>query len=89
MAVRLHFTDDDRTHLRLAQAPDPLREAPLSMHVLRTDTASAVSGPWRRASGRCCPPRANGSGTIWSNSRGRGGGYRPGPRGWPGATGTP
>ncbi|MFD4553065.1 ArsR/SmtB family transcription factor [Streptomyces sp. NPDC058469] len=49
MPVRIHFTDDDLAHIRLAQTPDPLWEALLSMHVLQTNAASAVFGPWRRA----------------------------------------
>ncbi|MET7570049.1 winged helix-turn-helix domain-containing protein [Streptomyces sp. NPDC005492] len=49
MSVRIHFTDDDLAHIRLAQTPDPLWEALLSMHVLQTNAASAVFGPWRRA----------------------------------------
>ncbi|WP_405873241.1 winged helix-turn-helix domain-containing protein [Streptomyces sp. NBC_00005] len=47
MAVRIHFTDDDLAQIRLAQAPDPMWEALLSMHMLQTDTASAVFGGWR------------------------------------------
>lgn len=58
MAVRIHFTDDDLAHVRLAQAPDPLWEALLSMHVLQTDTASAVFGPWRRTVRRELPAAA-------------------------------
>lgn len=48
MAVRIHFTDDDLAQIRLAQAPDPMWEALLSMHMLQTDTGSAVFGGWRR-----------------------------------------
>ncbi|MGW6909019.1 winged helix-turn-helix domain-containing protein [Streptomyces sp. NPDC054940] len=48
MAVRIHFTDADLAHIRLAQAPDPMWEALLSMHMLQTDTGSAVFGGWRR-----------------------------------------
>ncbi|MFF4499629.1 winged helix-turn-helix domain-containing protein [Streptomyces sp. NPDC001401] len=48
MAVRIHFTDDDLAQIRLAQAPDPMWEALLSMHMLQTDTASLVFGSWRR-----------------------------------------
>ncbi|WP_210586678.1 hypothetical protein [Streptomyces sp. GESEQ-35] len=47
MAVRIHFTDDDLAHIRLAQAPEPMWEALLSMHMLQTDTGSAVFGGWR------------------------------------------
>ena len=47
MAVRIHFTDDDLAQIRLAQAPDPMWEALLSMHMLQTDTASLVFGSWR------------------------------------------
>jgi len=47
MAVRIHFTDDDLAQIRLAQAPDPMWEALLSMHMLQTDTASLVFGGWR------------------------------------------
>ncbi|RPF33215.1 helix-turn-helix transcriptional regulator [Streptomyces sp. TLI_185] len=49
MAVRIHFTDDDLAQIRLAQAPDPMWEALLSMHMLQTDTASLVFGSWRNA----------------------------------------
>lgn len=48
MAVRIHFTDADLAHVRLAQAPDPMWEALLSMHMLQTDTGSAVFGGWRQ-----------------------------------------
>ncbi|MFE6621212.1 winged helix-turn-helix domain-containing protein [Streptomyces sp. NPDC057740] len=47
MAVRIHFTDDDLAGIRLAQTPDPMWEALLSMHMLQTDTGSAVFGGWR------------------------------------------
>ncbi|MFE7272116.1 hypothetical protein [Streptomyces sp. NPDC057623] len=47
MAVRIHFSDDDLAGIRLAQAPDPMWEALLSMHMLQTDTGSAVFGGWR------------------------------------------
>ncbi|MGC9537620.1 ArsR/SmtB family transcription factor [Streptomyces sp. UG1] len=49
MPVRIHFTDDDLAQTRLAQAPDPMWEALLSMHTLQTDTASVVFGGWRHA----------------------------------------
>ncbi|NUP79471.1 MAG: winged helix-turn-helix transcriptional regulator [Nonomuraea sp.] len=49
MAVRIHFTDDDLAQTRLAQAPDPMWEALLSMHMLQTDSASFVFGGWRQA----------------------------------------
>ena len=55
MAVRIHFTDDDLAHLRLAQAPDPLWETLLSMHMLQTDTASAVFAGWRHKARRDLP----------------------------------
>ncbi|QOV38569.1 winged helix-turn-helix transcriptional regulator [Streptomyces ferrugineus] len=47
MPVRIHFSDDDLAGIRLAQAPDPMWEALLSMHMLQTDTGSAVFGGWR------------------------------------------
>jgi DNA-binding transcriptional ArsR family regulator len=49
MAVRIHFTDDDLVQTRLAQAPDPMWEALLSMHMLQTDVASFALGGWRQA----------------------------------------
>lgn len=55
MVVRIHFTDDDLTHIRLAQKPDPLWEALLSMHMLQTDSASLVFGHWRCAVRRELP----------------------------------
>ncbi|MEU4656096.1 winged helix-turn-helix domain-containing protein [Streptomyces sp. NPDC023723] len=48
MAIRIHFTDADLAHTRLAQAPDPLWEALLSMHLLQTADGAAHFGPWRR-----------------------------------------
>ncbi|WNF00869.1 winged helix-turn-helix domain-containing protein [Streptomyces luomodiensis] len=48
MAVRMHFTDEDLAQIRLAQAPDPMWEALLSMHTLQTAAAAAVFGGWRR-----------------------------------------
>ncbi|MFJ8537755.1 winged helix-turn-helix domain-containing protein [Streptomyces sp. NPDC093591] len=48
MAVRIHFTDDDLAHIRLAPAPDPMWEALLSMHMLQTGDGSAAFGGWRR-----------------------------------------
>ena len=47
MALRIHFTDDDLTRIRLAQAPDPLWEALQSMHMLQTRDGWAVFGRWR------------------------------------------
>jgi DNA-binding transcriptional ArsR family regulator len=49
MPVRIHLTDDDLANIRLAQAPDPMWEALLGMHMLQTTTGSAVFGAWRRA----------------------------------------
>ncbi|WP_063806742.1 winged helix-turn-helix domain-containing protein [Streptomyces regalis] len=48
MAVRIHFTDDDLAHIRLAPAPDPMWEALLSMHMLQTGDGSAAFGGWRQ-----------------------------------------
>jgi DNA-binding transcriptional ArsR family regulator len=47
MALRIHFTDDDLTRIRLAQAPDPMWEALQSMHMLQTRDGWAVFGRWR------------------------------------------
>ncbi|MGW3118644.1 ArsR/SmtB family transcription factor [Streptomyces sp. NPDC001107] len=55
MAVRIHFTDDDLSQIRLAQAPDPMWEALLSMHMLQTDTGSLVFGSWRQTVRRQLP----------------------------------
>ncbi|GAA3821812.1 winged helix-turn-helix domain-containing protein [Streptomyces coacervatus] len=56
MAVRIHFTDDDLARIRLAQAPDPMWEALLSMHMLQErDTASLVFGSWRHTVRRQLP----------------------------------
>jgi DNA-binding transcriptional ArsR family regulator len=47
MALRIHFTDDDFTRIRFAQAPDPMWEALQSMHMLQTRDGWAVFGRWR------------------------------------------
>ncbi|WP_405505093.1 helix-turn-helix domain-containing protein [Streptomyces purpurascens] len=47
MALRIHFTDDDLTRIRFAQAPDPMWEALQSMHMLQTRDGWAVFGRWR------------------------------------------
>jgi DNA-binding transcriptional ArsR family regulator len=47
MALRIHFSDEDLARIRLAQAPDPMWEALLSMHMLQTEAGSAVFGAWR------------------------------------------
>ncbi|MHC3472835.1 winged helix-turn-helix domain-containing protein [Streptomyces sp. 7R007] len=48
MAIRIHFTDADLAHTRLAQAPDPLWEAMLSMHMVQTTDGAPQFGHWRR-----------------------------------------
>ncbi|GLX47623.1 transcriptional regulator [Streptomyces hygroscopicus subsp. hygroscopicus] len=49
MPLRMHLSTDDLTRVRTAQAPDPMWESLLSMHVLRSADAPAVYGRWRRA----------------------------------------
>ncbi|KPH97406.1 regulatory protein ArsR [Actinobacteria bacterium OK074] len=58
MPLRMHFTPDDLGRARLAQAPDPMWEALLSMHMLQTRDARSVFGGWRRAALRGLEPRA-------------------------------
>ncbi|MET9295653.1 winged helix-turn-helix domain-containing protein [Streptomyces sp. NPDC003077] len=48
MALRIHFSADDLTQTRLAQAPDPLWEVLLSLHMLQTHDGSLVFDTWRR-----------------------------------------
>ncbi|MEV0242330.1 winged helix-turn-helix domain-containing protein [Streptomyces sp. NPDC050674] len=47
MALRIHFTDDDLTRIRFAQAPDPMWETLQSMHMLQSRDGWAVFGRWR------------------------------------------
>ncbi|MEV4045373.1 helix-turn-helix domain-containing protein [Streptomyces sp. NPDC049744] len=47
MTVRIHFSDEDLAQTRLAQAPDPMWEALLSMHMLQMQEASFLFGRWR------------------------------------------
>ncbi|GAA0485069.1 ArsR/SmtB family transcription factor [Streptomyces stramineus] len=48
MALRIHFSSDDITQTRLAQAPDPMWEVLLSLHMLQTNDGPLVFGQWRR-----------------------------------------
>ncbi|MDX6351834.1 MAG: hypothetical protein QOF84_6624 [Streptomyces sp.] len=52
MALTIHFSSDDFTRVRLAQAPDPMWETLLSMHMLQTSDAPPVFGTWRRRARR-------------------------------------
>ncbi|MFI9722798.1 ArsR/SmtB family transcription factor [Streptomyces sp. NPDC052396] len=47
MALRIHFSSDDFAQTRLAQAPDPLWEVLLSLHMLQTGDGPLVFGQWR------------------------------------------
>lgn len=46
--LRIHFTAEDLTRVRLAGAPDPLWETVLSLFRLRTRSAPLVFDRWRR-----------------------------------------
>jgi DNA-binding transcriptional ArsR family regulator len=46
--LRVHFTPDDLTRVRIAQEPDPLWEIVLSLHRLRGPAGAPVFTAWRR-----------------------------------------
>lgn len=46
--LRIHFTDEDLTRVRVANAPDPLWEVLLSLHLLGKPDGEVVFGQWRR-----------------------------------------
>jgi DNA-binding transcriptional ArsR family regulator len=46
--LRIHFTDEDLTRVRVAAAPDPLWEVLLSLHLLGKPDGEVVFGQWRR-----------------------------------------
>ncbi|ALG11843.1 ArsR/SmtB family transcription factor [Kibdelosporangium phytohabitans] len=46
--LRVHFTTEDLTRVRLRAEPHPLWEVLLSLHLLQTRHGAAVFGPWRR-----------------------------------------
>lgn len=48
MALRIHFSSEDFPQTRLAQAPDPLWEVLLSLHMLQTGDGPLVFDQWRR-----------------------------------------
>ena len=56
LALRIHFTDDDLTRLRLALAPDPMWESLLSMHMLQTSDGPVVFDRWRRRTRQALTP---------------------------------
>ncbi|WP_086668740.1 helix-turn-helix domain-containing protein [Lentzea kentuckyensis] len=45
--LRVHFTAEDLTRVRVAAGPDPMWEILLSLHVLRQRSATPVFGTWR------------------------------------------
>jgi DNA-binding transcriptional ArsR family regulator len=45
--LRIHFTGEDLTRVRVATAPDPLWEVLLSLHLLPTRVGALVFGRWR------------------------------------------
>ncbi|NUR70085.1 MAG: winged helix-turn-helix transcriptional regulator [Hamadaea sp.] len=47
--LRIHFTATDLANTRLAPQPDPLWEAALSMHYLRSRDTPLMLAPWRAA----------------------------------------
>ncbi|QNP68991.1 winged helix-turn-helix transcriptional regulator [Streptomyces roseirectus] len=47
MTLRVHFTADDLSRIRLVREPDPLWETVLSVAVLTTAQGRAVFDPWR------------------------------------------
>nr|WP_042197378.1 winged helix-turn-helix domain-containing protein [Kibdelosporangium sp. MJ126-NF4]CEL22920.1 Putative arylsulfatase regulatory protein [Kibdelosporangium sp. MJ126-NF4]CTQ90059.1 Putative arylsulfatase regulatory protein [Kibdelosporangium sp. MJ126-NF4] len=46
--LRVHFTTEDLTRVRIRAQPHPLWEVLLSLHLLQTRHGAAVFGPWRR-----------------------------------------
>ncbi|MFE6972824.1 ArsR/SmtB family transcription factor [Streptomyces sp. NPDC057682] len=46
--LRIHFTSEDLTRLRVATGPDPMWELVLSLHLLQNRQAALVFDPWRR-----------------------------------------
>lgn len=47
--LRIHFTADDLTRVRVLGEPHPLWEVLLSLHMLQTQQGTVVFGGWRRA----------------------------------------
>lgn len=45
--LRLHFTGDDLSRIRIASRPDPLRETMLSITLLGSGPGRTMFGPWR------------------------------------------
>ncbi len=46
--LRVHFTAEDLTRIRIRAHPHPLWEVLLSLHLLQTRRGAAIFGPWRR-----------------------------------------
>src|SRR3712207_1921234 len=46
--LRVHFTAEDLTRIRIRAQPHPLWEVLLSLHLLQTRHGAVVFGPWRR-----------------------------------------
>ncbi|GAB2593579.1 winged helix-turn-helix domain-containing protein [Streptomyces capparidis] len=58
MPLRIHFSDDDFANSRVAQAPDPMWEVLLSLHMLQTRDAPRTFGLWRARTREQLPPSA-------------------------------
>lgn len=55
--LRLHFTEQDLTNVRIRSGPDPMWELLLSMHLVQGREASVVFGDWRRQTRERLGPR--------------------------------
>ncbi|SDD12836.1 ArsR/SmtB family transcription factor [Actinokineospora iranica] len=55
--LRIHFTSADVSRISVADGPDPLWEALLSLHLLQERDSSLVFGEWRRLVRKARPAR--------------------------------
>lgn len=53
--LRIHFTADDLTRIRIMDSPDPLWEVLLSLHLLQTRHGALVFDSWRQRTRRSLP----------------------------------
>ncbi|ONI84104.1 hypothetical protein ALI144C_15505 [Actinosynnema sp. ALI-1.44] len=57
--LRIHFTTEDLTRIRIRAQPHPLWEVLLSLHLLQTRHGAAVYGPWRRGARAALGPSSD------------------------------
>jgi DNA-binding transcriptional ArsR family regulator len=57
--LRIHFTPDDLSRVRILPEPDPLWEVLLSLHLLQTEQGAVLFGGWRRRTRAAVRPSAH------------------------------